>query len=185
MALLQSLALPLGTGLIPFSLPGVDGKNYTVDNFRDAKVLVVVFTCNHCPYAQAAEPFLLDLAQHYQSQGVAFVAMNANDATTFPDDSFAAMQERAQEKHYPYPYLYDETQSVAQAYQAQCTPDIYVFDQARTLAYHGRINNVHQAEDVATTHELEDALVELLAGRRPASQQLPSMGCSIKWKNKS
>ena len=181
MALLESLQLPLGTRIIPFQLPATDGKIYSADDFASAKVLVVVFTCNHCPYAQAAEPYLLDLARQYQPQ-VQFVAINANDVTEYPDDSFEKMQQRTVEKHYPFPYLQDESQDVAKAYQAQCTPDIYVFDQDRRLAYHGRINNVRKTGDEATTHELQDALDALLTGELVDSNQKPSMGCSIKWK---
>lgn len=182
MALLESLKLPLGTPIIPFELAGVDSKTYTEKSFSDAQVLVVIFTCNHCPYAQAAEPHIIELARNYQPRGVAFVAINANDAIQYPDDSFPAMQQRAKEKNYPYPYLQDEAQSVARSYQAQCTPDIYVFDQERKLRYHGRVNDVRQTADTATTHELADALEALLAGQQPTADQKPSMGCSIKWK---
>jgi peroxiredoxin len=182
MALLESLQLPLGAPIIPFSLPGIDGNIYTLESFAAASVVVIVFTCNHCPYAQAAEPFLLDLAKQYQPQGVAFVAINPNDAGAYPEDSFEAMKQRAMEKQYPFPYLRDEDQIVAKAYQAQCTPDIYVYDQTRTLAYHGRINNLRKAGDEATTHELQNALDALLAGRPPITPQKSSMGCSIKWK---
>lgn len=182
MALLESLKLPLGTDLISFRLPGVDGQTYAPEDFIQAKGLVIIFTCNHCPYAQAAEPYLLELARTYQPKKIAFMAINANDASQYPDDAFVAMQQRAHEKHYLYPYLQDETQAVAKVYQAQCTPDVYVFDQERKLRYHGRVNNVRKAGDVATTHELQDAIEVLLQGQLPAPNQKPSLGCSIKWK---
>ncbi|MDP3970181.1 MAG: thioredoxin family protein [bacterium] len=182
MTLLSSLNLPLGSDIIPFSLPGVDGVVHSVESFKESKNLVVVFTCNHCPYAQATEPYLLELAHKYSVADVAFVAINSNDATTYVDDSFVAMQKRATDMEYPFPYLYDESQEVAKAYQAQCTPDIYVFDSARRLRYHGRVNNVRTKDDVAETHELQDALDVLLKGEVPNENQKSSMGCSIKWK---
>lgn len=182
MALLESLPLPLGSPIIPFSLLGTDEKVYTHDTFPQAKVIVIVFTCNHCPYAQAAEPFLIELAREYHSRGVQCMAINSNDALTYPEDGIEYMKERAAEKNYPYPYLRDESQHVARAYQAQCTPDVYVYNENRTLAYHGRVNNVRKAGETAITHELQDALDALLAGQPPSPDQKPSLGCSIKWK---
>ncbi len=182
MSLLKSLSLPLGSDIIPFVLRGVDGDTYSIKSFSKAKVLVIIFTCNHCPYAQAAEPFIIELAKTYIDKGVQFVAINPNDAEQYPDDSYEQMQERAVEFQYPYPYLQDATQNVASAYQAQCTPDTYVYNEQRTLAYHGRINNVRLAKYRAKTHELQDALEALINGEQPSSEQLPSMGCSIKWK---
>lgn len=182
MSLVESLQLPLGSSLIPFNLPGTDGNMYSTDNFSDCKILVIMFTCNHCPYAQAAEPFIIDLAKSSQDRGVQFVAINPNDADSYPDDSMDMMKLRANEKKYPFPYLQDATQAVAKAYQAQCTPDIYVFDQDHKLAYHGRVNNVKQTGDVVETLDLHDALEALLVNALPDPEQKPSIGCSIKWK---
>ena len=182
MALLESLQLPLGTPIIPFSLRGTDGNYYSELSFQQCANLVIVFTCNHCPYAQATEPYLLELSRKYDSTDVGFVFINPNDAEQYPDDSYEAMQERAVEKQYNFPYVQDETQAVAKAYQAQCTPDVYVFGEQRTLQYHGRVNNVRVADDTATTHELDDALQALLQKKPINPDQKPSMGCSIKWK---
>lgn len=151
---------------------------YSPTSFVNKKVLVIVFTCNHCPYAKAVEQRLIALHEKYSPKGMQLVCINANDAETYPDDSFKHMQE----KHYPFPYLYDETQSVACLFQAQCTPDIYVYDHAQNLAYHGRFDDNWQDEHAVTSHDTEEAVKALLCGQKPNQNQQPSMGCSIKWK---
>jgi thiol-disulfide isomerase/thioredoxin len=158
-------------------LKNTDGKMYTPKNFSHAKVLVIIFTCNHCPYAQAVEKRLLEFHKKYAEKNVQLVCINANDAENYPDDSFENMQK----KKYPFPYLYDETQTVAHTFQAQCTPDIYAYYEQK-LAYHGRFDDNWQDQNAVTSHNLEEAVKALLADKKPSADQKPSMGCSIKWK---
>jgi len=167
-----------------FSLLATDGKTYSLGDLLDKKALVLVFTCNHCPYAQAAWPLLIEL--YYQFRDTArFVAINSNDETTYPEDSFEAMKEKTEEWLIPFPYLRDESQDVARAYEAQCTPDVYAFrteSEKASLFYRGRIDDNWQEPQNATTHDLQDALRSLLSGSDAPTQQYPSTGCSIKWK---
>jgi peroxiredoxin len=181
MALVESVLLPPRWKAKDFRLLGTDGKTYSLVDFADAKGLVIVFTCNHCPYAQAAWPVLIDLAQNYQEKGIQFVAINPNDPVRYPEDSFEKMKDLVSEWGIDFPYLWDETQKVAKKYKAQCTPDIYVFNKNRTLFYHGRINDNWQNPDQVTEENLKDALEELLGGKLLPEHQPPSMGCSIKW----
>lgn len=182
MALMYSHGMPTGTPLPAFDLPATDGRRYTPQSFAGAEILVVVFTCNHCPYAIASEDRLIALQREYESRGVRFALVNPNDAARYPEDSFAEMVRRAEEKDFPFPYLHDETQEVARAFDAVCTPDIFVFDRARTLRYNGRIDDNWQQPERATRHDLRTALEDLLAGRALGIDPVPSMGCSIKWK---
>lgn len=182
MALLESLKLPLGTPAIDFHLQGIDDKTHHLAEYDPAKVLVVVFTCNHCPYAQAVWPRLIELQEKYQTKEAQFIGINANINPEFPEDSFEKMKEYAQQCGINFPYLADETQEVARAYKAQCTPDIYVFDAAKTLAYHGRIDDNWKDSQKVTKHELDDAIASLIRGKRPDAKQNPSMGCSIKFR---
>lgn len=183
MALMYSNAMPVGTPLPSFRLPGVDGKTWSEEDFRDATLLVVVFTCNHCPYAIASEDRLITLQKDFADRGVRFVLINPNDADRYPDDSFARMIDRAKDKSYPFPYLYDESQDVARRFNAACTPDIFVFDQARTLRYNGRIDDNWQEPDKVTSEDLRTVLEDLLEGREIRIEAVPSMGCSIKWRS--
>lgn len=182
MARMYSKGMPVGTPAPLFDLPGIDGKTYTLESFSDASLLVVVFTCNHCPYAKAAEERLIALQRDYADRGVRVVAINSNDAARYPDDSFDAMKARAAEKAYPFPYLHDESQQVARAYDAACTPDIFVFDAARKLLYNGRLDDNWQDEQAVTRRDLREVLDATLAGRSIDFEVIPSMGCSIKWK---
>ncbi|MDP3979941.1 MAG: thioredoxin family protein [Chlamydiota bacterium] len=183
MALIQSLNLPLNSQIIDFALLGTDNITYGPQDFNDKKLLVIVFTCNHCPYAVASWPTLIALQKIYANDGVQFIAINPNDAINYPEDSFENMKIIQKKTGINFPYLYDKTQAVAKAYQAQCTPDIYVFDASRKLKYHGRINDNWQAPQKVTREDLKDAINALLQGSDPSStEQLPSMGCSIKWK---
>lgn len=179
---MYSKGMTLGTPAPPFTLPGVHGKMHSLDSFADAKVLVVVFTCNHCPYAQAAEDRLIQLQKEYEHRGVRFVAINPNDDDKYPDDSFEKMKERAVQKGFNFPYLRDETQAIARAYDAACTPDIFVFDQDRKLIYNGRIDDNWKEPDQVTRHDLREVLDAALEGRKVDFEHVPSMGCSIKWK---
>jgi peroxiredoxin len=170
--------LPPGAPAPDFSLPGTDGATHNLDSFAERKLLVISFTCNHCPYAKGVEDRFIRLARAYQPKGVAFVAISANDATNYPEDSF----EKMKEKDYPFPYLYDEPQTTAKAYGAVCTPHLFVFDQDRKLIYEGRIDDNWKDESAVTSHDLKDALDAALAGQEIANPQTNPMGCSIKWK---
>ncbi|MCZ7557859.1 MAG: thioredoxin family protein [Bacteroidia bacterium] len=183
MALMYSNGMAIGTPMPPFALKGTDGRTWSPDDFAEAAVLVVVFTCNHCPYAIASEDRLIALHQEYSESGVRFVLINPNDAARYPDDSFDYMIQRAREKDFPFPYLHDETQEVARAFDAACTPDLFVFDAARRLTYNGRIDDNWQEPRRASRHDLRNAIEATLAGREiKAEDRHPSMGCSIKWK---
>jgi len=182
MAVESSTTIPLGTPIFPFDLPSVDGKNYSAESFTNAKILVVVFSCNHCPYAKATWPLLIDLYNRYHEKGVSFVAINPNDETRYPEDNFATMRNRAKEWGIPFPYLRDESQEAAKKFDARCTPDTYVYDSERKLAYRGRVNDNWKKPEKVTKHDLANVIEALLAGEKPSAQQYPSMGCSIKWK---
>lgn len=177
-----SMTLPLGAAAPDFLLPGTDGKTYSLASFSDARMLVVSFTCNHCPYALGVEDRFIHLAIAYRMKGVAFVAISANDASSYPADSFENMKARAMAKAYPFPYLYDESQSTAKAYGAVCTPHIFVFDAPRTLVYEGRIDDNWKDETAVKSHDLRTALDAALAGKPVPTPQTNPMGCSIKWK---
>lgn len=182
MALTESVAGKIGTQAPDFDLAATNDQNYSLDSFKDAKALVVVFTCNHCPYARAAWPLLTKLADDFSNQGVAFVAINPNDETQYPEDSFEVMKQRVLDWGINFPYLRDKTQEVARSYGAVCTPDIYVYDGNRKLYYHGRINDNWQEPEKVTKEELKEAINTLLEGQKPPTVQNPSIGCSIKWK---
>lgn len=180
--LVSSYSLPPGSPAPPFSLPGTDGKTWSLEQFKERKVLVVVFTCNHCPYAIAWEGRILDLAREYGPKGVGFVAINPNDETRYPQDSMAEMVKRVAAKGYPFPYLRDESQAVARAYGAQVTPHIFVFDAGRKLRYQGRVDDNHEDPKKVKSHDLRNALDALLAGKAPPAAETPAQGCSVKWK---
>lgn len=182
MALLYSTAVPPGSAAIDFSLPGTDGKIYSLGNFKSSKVLVIVFTCNHCPYAQAIWPRLIDFQARFAARGVQVVGINPNDAQNYPDDHPDQMKKKARELGINFPYLFDESQETARAYDAQCTPDIYVYDAQKKLRYHGRLDDNWQEPQHVKRRELEEAVEALLAGKPAPEKQNPSMGCSIKWK---
>ncbi len=190
MALTYSQEISLGTEAPPFDLPvvnpeadGLDKPTRSLEDFADARALVVVFTCNHCPYAQHIEDALIAVARSYQPKGVRFVAINANDPEQYPEDAPEAMARRARAKGYPFPYLFDETQEVAKAYGALCTPDLYVFDANRRLVYHGRFDDTRPGRGrPATGADLKRALDEWLESGKVTGPQYPSMGCNIKWK---
>jgi len=177
-----SATLPLGASAPDFSLPGTDGKLYSLASFKEAKLLVVSFTCNHCPYAKGVEDRFIRLANEYKPKGAAFAAISANDAVKYPDDSFENMKIRAREKSFPFPYLYDEPQTTAKAYGAVCTPHIFVFDSARRLVYEGRIDDNWQNEAAVKSHDLKNAIDAALNGKPIELAQTNPMGCSIKWK---
>ncbi|WP_338728270.1 thioredoxin family protein [Haladaptatus sp. DJG-WS-42] len=186
MVLLESEEeLDVGDDAPDFSLPGTDGETYTLDSFADNDALLVVFTCNHCPYAKAKFELLNDLAADYDD--VAVVGISPNDADEYPDDSFEKMQELVENGTIQYDaYLYDESQDVARAYGAVCTPDPFLFrkeNDAFELAWHGRLDDAHSPDDEPTQHDMREAIDAVLAGEDVDKGFLPSRGCSIKWKN--
>jgi peroxiredoxin len=175
--------LALGTTAPAFRLPDTDGKIVSFDDFRGAPALLVIFLCNHCPYVKHVRHELARLCKEYQSKGVAVAGINSNDVVTHPDDSPAMMVKEKEAIGYTFPYLYDETQQVARAYRASCTPDFYVFDQNRKLVYRGQMDASRPGNPVAITgKDLRAALDAVLAGKPVSDNQHPSMGCNIKWK---
>jgi peroxiredoxin len=177
----------LGSACPDFRLPAVDGKTYGRDDFAASPVLVVMFICNHCPYVKAVEDRLIALQREFATgdqkpPGVQLVGICANDAASYPDDAFDKLRERWQTKEYGFPYLHDESQAVARAFGAVCTPDIYVYDDQRQLAYRGRIDDSWKDPGKVTRRELHQAVTALLGGQRPPADQKPSLGCSIKWR---
>jgi len=177
-----SKGMPVGTSAPGFSLPGVDGQTYGLESFAQAKLLVVIFTCNHCPYAQALEQRFIEIQRDYAPRGVQLCAINPNDERAYPDDSFDKMRERAGAQNWNFPYLRDESQEVARAYDAACTPDIFVFDAERKLRYNGRCDDNWREADKVTRQDLRAALDKLLSGEPLDFDVHPALGCSIKWK---
>jgi len=174
--------LRLGDRAVPFTLPGVDGRSYSLDYFAGKKVAGVIFWCNHCPYVQAWEDRVLDLQRQYRPKGVEFVLVSSNDPLHYPDDSFDAMKRRAQEKNYPCPYLFDESQEVARAYGATRTPEVFLFDGELLLRYHGRPDDNYEDPARVRQNYLRDAIEALLAGQLPAVGETAPQGCTIKWR---
>jgi len=165
-----------------FTLPGVDGRDHSLDDYRDAPVLVLVQSCNHCPYVQAWEGRLSAIQRDYGDRGVAVVAISSNDVASHPEDSFEQMQVRAREQGFTFDYLYDESQEVARALGSERTPEVFLYDGERRLAYHGAIDDNRDETDV-TTHYLRDALDAVLAGEAPAVADTPPVGCTVKWRS--
>jgi peroxiredoxin len=178
-----STMLPLGTLAPDFSLINVDGQLVSRDDFQGAPALLVIFMCNHCPYVLHVADELSRLAAEYQAKGVAIVGINANDSTVYPSDSPEQMVHEAEQRGYVFPYLYDETQEVAKAYRAACTPDFFLFDKEQRLVYRGQMDESRPKSDtVPTGRDLRAALDAVLAGREVPSEQRPSLGCNIKWR---
>jgi peroxiredoxin len=174
--------MDLGDSAPDFSLPGTDGKTYQLADFKGKKALVVIFSCNHCPYVKATEGRMIELQAKYGPQGAQLLAINANDAVGYPEDSFEAMKKNAQAKGFNFPYLRDETQAVAKAYGATHTPHIFLFSQDGKLAYTGKIDDNWEHPEKVTRRYLADALDALLAGHSVPEPQTHSIGCTIKWK---
>lgn len=178
----NSSVLSIGDPMPEFVLPATDGLTIDAQMIKDP-VVVIIFTCNHCPYAQAYEDRIIALANHFDQEGVQFVLINPNDATQYSEDSFTAMRARHDEKTYPFPYCQDESQKTAKAYGALCTPHCFVFDTQRRLKYKGRIDDNWQDEDAVTEHNLRDAITALVKGEEPPAHEVNAIGCSIKWKS--
>ena len=175
--------LPLGTRAPDFALPDTDGRIVSIHDFDGAPVLLVMFICNHCPYVKHVRTELARIGRDYQARGVGIVAISSNDPARYPDDSPGMMKVEKETAGYPFPYLFDETQEVARAYDAACTPDFYVFDRDRKLVYRGQLDDSRPSNDKPVTGaDLRAALDAVLDGRAVSDIQRPSLGCSIKWK---
>jgi peroxiredoxin len=183
MAQTPSTMAPLGMNAPGFRLPDTTGKLVSPDDFKTAPALLVMFICNHCPFVKHIRQHLAELGREYQKRGVAVVAISSNDVSAFPDDGPAQMAQEAKLAGYTFPYLYDESQEVAKAYRAACTPDFYVFDATRRLVYRGQMDDSRPGNDKPVNGaDLRRALDAVLAGRPVPSEQKPSIGCNIKWK---
>jgi len=177
----MAFTLEIGEVAPGFSLPATDGKTYSLENFAEAEILVLVFSCNHCPYVIGSEDRMIAFADDYAKRGVQLVAINSNAVTTYADDSFEHMVERAREKNFPFVYLRDESQQTALEYGALRTPHYYVFDARRKLRYTGRMDDNPRTPGAETTHELRDAADALLSGSTPAPEKTNPIGCHVKW----
>jgi peroxiredoxin len=174
--------LPLGTKAPDFSLVNVDGRTVSLADFKDSPTLLVIFMCNHCPFVKHLAGALASFTAEYMSKGVAVVGINSNDVATYPADSPEQMVREAEERGYRFPYLYDETQQVAKAYRAACTPDFFLFDRDRRLVYRGQFDDSRPDSGIPITgRDLRAAIDAVLAGKKPSEKQLPSIGCNIKW----
>lgn len=175
--------LPLGAQAIDFTLPATDGKSYSLKDFKDADVLVIFFTCNHCPYVIGSDEITRKSALAFTNKGVQFVAINSNSKETYPADSFEHMVERMNEHKFPWIYLYDETQDIAKKYGALRTPHFYVFDKTRTLIYCGRGTDSPRDASKITVNDLDNTLSQHLAGKSISKPLTNPIGCNVKWKN--
>jgi peroxiredoxin len=183
MALTSSTMLPLGTKAAAFRLPNTDGHMVSLTYYPNVPALLVAFICNHCPFVKHIQSAFVKLARDYVVKGVAIVAINSNDAASYPDDSPERMAEEKKAAGYTFPYLYDETQEVAKAYRAACTPDFFLFDKERRLVYRGQMDASRPGNNKPNDGaDLRSALDAVLAGKAPSTNQQPSIGCNIKWK---
>jgi peroxiredoxin len=174
--------LKIGSTLPDFNLKGTDEKFYSPSAFKDKKILVVIFSCNHCPYVQAYEDRIKEIQQEFGNKGIQVIAINSNEESGYPEDSFENMKIRAAEKNFNFPYLRDEEQKVAEEFDASHTPEIFVFDEKRSLAYHGKIDDNWKEPDKVKSRYLKNALTELLNGKEISVPETFSIGCTIKWK---
>jgi len=184
MALTPSNMLPLGTVAPYFNLPDtVSGKTKSLNDLQAEKATVIMFICNHCPYVKHLNNGMADLAKTYQNKGVGFIAISSNDAVNYPDDSPAKLKAQAEKFGFDFAYLHDESQEVAKLYDAACTPDFYVFDDAMQLAYRGQFDDSRPGNEKAVTgKDIRQAIDALLVGEKVSDEQIPSIGCNIKWK---
>ena len=175
------MSIELGSEAPFFELPGVVGYDHSLDEYGDATLLVLVQSCNHCPYVLAWEDRLMAIARDYAHQGVRVVAVNSNDVSRYPEDSFEQMKARAEKRGFPFDYLFDEDQSIARALGAERTPEVFLFDGERRLRYHGAIDDSRDENAVARSY-LREAIDALLAGDEPPVVETESVGCTVKWK---
>jgi peroxiredoxin len=183
MALTPSTMLPLGTKASDFSLVNFDGQTVGLADFEKAPALLVAFICNHCPYVKHVADGLARVTNEYLAKGVAVVGINSNDVANYPADSPEKMAAEVKQRGYKFPYLYDQTQEVAKAYRAACTPDFYIFDGSQRLVYRGQFDSSRPESGIPVTGgDVKAALDAVLAGKKPAADQRPSIGCNIKWR---
>ena len=183
MALTPSTMLPLGTSAPDFNLPDTEGKMVSLADFKNKTALLVIFMCNHCPYVIHLRAGLVQLARDCSIKSIGMVGINANDAKNYPADSPAKMKDEVKIAGYSCPYLYDETQAIAKAYRAACTPDFFLFDKNRQLVYRGQFDASRPGNNIPVTgKELRAALDSVLAGKAISTTQTASIGCNIKWK---
>ncbi len=182
MAHLESVNVPLGTKMPKFILKDPDGVIHTSNYESGKKGLLVVFTCNHCPYAKAVWSRIIRLGRYAMEREINVLAINPNINPEYPEDAPDEMKKKIKEWEIPFPYLIDDTQKIAHAFNAQCTPDIYLFDAGQKLVYHGRVDDNWQEESKVTKEELKEAITALAEGKPIAGKQIPSIGCSIKWR---
>lgn len=184
MVLTPSAMIPLGSEAPDFRLPDVvSGRDLTLGDVRSDVATVIMFICNHCPYVKHLQDGIVRLADDYAAEGVSFVAINSNDVENYPDDSPEKMAEVAEEKGYSFPYLFDETQEVARMYDAACTPDFFIYDAAMKCVYRGQLDDSRPGNGKPVTgKDMREALDALIEGREIAPEQVPSVGCNIKWK---
>ncbi len=181
----QSKTADLNSSIIDFKLPGIDNKLYSPSDFDTSEIVVILFICNHCPYVIAVIERLVALQEKFRNSLVQFIAINPNDTVSYPEDSFDNMKKFGSEHKINFPYLIDETQETSRLYDAQCTPDIYVYDKNRKLKYRGRIDDNWKDESKVTSHELQNAIQMILDGKEITFEQIPTIGCSIKWKQQN
>lgn len=174
--------LQIGSSAPDFKLPGTDGNLYSLNTFKDKKGIVVMFTCNHCPYVKAYEDRIKSIQADYKEKGVQVITINSNDSDQYEDDSFEMMKVRSNEKDFNFPYLRDEDQSAARAYGATHTPQTFVFNQNRKLVYEGKIDDNWQDENKVSVKYLRNAIDEMLSSREVSVPETFSIGCTIKWK---
>jgi peroxiredoxin len=183
MALTASEMLPLGTSAPDFILPDTEGKIVSLNDFTESKAFLVIFMCNHCPFVKHILDGLVVLIKEYQEKGCTVIGINSNDVINYPDDSPEMMAKVAKESGFSFPYLYDETQEVAKAYHAACTPDFFLFDSDKKLVYRGQMDNSRPGNDIPVTGtDLTAAIDAVLEGKQVLKEQKQSMGCNIKWK---
>ncbi len=184
MAATASIMLPLGTKAPDFTLPDTKGNIISLSDFEAVPALLVIFMCNHCPYVKHILDGMIKLVREYQNRGVAVVGINSNDVEDFPEDAPEKMAGLAKQKGFTFPYLFDETQQVARAYHAACTPDFFLFDKDRKLFYRGQMDGSRPGNGIDVTGaDLRAALDALLQNKQPLAEQKPSLGCNIKWKS--
>jgi peroxiredoxin len=184
MAETPSTMLPLGTTAPEFTLPDVvSGKDISLREAKSDNATVIMFICNHCPFVKHVQDGLIQVANDYKSKGISFIAISSNNVETHPEDAPERMKAIAEQKNYPFPYLYDESQEVAKAYKAACTPDLYIFDRELKCAYRGQLDDSRPGSAIPVTgKDIRDALDNILAGKPVSDKQRPSIGCNIKWK---
>lgn len=184
MVMTPSTMIPLGSSAPDFTLPDtVSGQSISLKDVKSTTATVIMFICNHCPFVKHVQAELAKLAHDYQAKGIAFVAISSNDADNYPDDSPELMKSEAEAAGYTFPYLHDETQAIAKAYNAVCTPDFFIFDGDLACVYRGQLDDSRPGNDIPVTgRDIRAALDAVLQGEQPSADQKPSVGCNIKWK---